>query len=358
MRNKKLLFITGIFLLIIMLSGCKKSQQQSVGEDDLSKLKPIKITIAHSEAGDPANHMHAGSLAFKEYVEAQSKGKITVEVSPGGALGDADSTMQQCMAGTLEIAGSIADGSLSSVYPDFLMWSIPYLFDNEEQAIEVYHSKFGQKMWKGFTKKTNLYPLATLSEGFRHFTNNKRNIKTAADLKGLQIRTMKMPAHIELVKTLGGVATPISWTELYSALQQGVVDGQENGIPTLVMSKIWEVQKYLTLDGHVWTTGVWVMSKKWFDKLPKPYRQIVREGGMVMQEVGQRYCYVETRIGMSILPKKMKVYVPTPDEIKTFRDACQQPVADFIKSKVKHPELVDQVIKEADQALVRMGFKN
>lgn len=271
-------------------------------------------------------------------------------------MGDADSCLEQVSAGTIEIAGSIADGSLSAAYPDFLVYSIPYLFENEEQALQVYHGKFGKKVWEGFTEKVGAYPLATLSGGFRMTTNSKRAIHSPEDFKGLQIRTMNMPAHMEIIKNLGATPQPIAWVEVYAALQTGVVDGHENSIPSTVMGKIYEVQDYITLDGHVWTTDTWVMSKKWFDELPYPYQNIIREGGMVMQEVGQRMARATYNIAMDFLPTVMEVYQPTSKELQKFRDATQKPVGDFIKENVDNPELVDELIAEAEKALHDLGY--
>ena len=353
-----ILILTMVLILITGCSGNKDTESTGAMEDDyLEGLDPISITIAHGEAGDPTNYMHGGSLAFKDYVEEKSDGKITVEISPGGALGDADECLEQVMAGTLEISGSLSDGSLAAAYPDYLVYSIPYLFENEEQALHIYQGEFGKKIWDGFTEATGTCPLATLSGGFRSTTNSKKPIKTAEDFKGLQIRTMNMPAHMETIKCLGATATPIAWVELYAALQTGVVDGQENGIASMYMGNLYEVQKYLTYDKHVWTTDIWVMNKEWFDGLPYQYQNIIREGGMVMEKVGQRLCHVQENIGIDYLPTVMEVYTPTPEEMQTFKDATQEPVKEFIRDRVDNSDLVDEIIEEAAKALVEIGYK-
>ena len=324
---------------------------------DLSSLKPISITIAHSEAGDPTNHIHGAALAFKEFAEAKSGGKISVKVAAGGALGDADACMMQVMSGTLEIAGSIADGSFSAVYPDTLVFSIPYLFRNDLHAMQVVHGEFGKKLWADYAQATGTQMLASVSAGFRSTTNSKRPIKSADDFKGLKIRTMNMPAHMEIMKALGANVTPLSWTELYSALQTGVIDGQENGLASIYMGNLYEVQKYLTLDGHVWTIDAFIMSSSWLESLPEPYRAIVEMGGLVMQEVMARLCDAQTDIAMEFLPTVMDVYTPTRAELDSYRDACQKPVLEFIRKNVKNPALVDEVLAAADKALVDLGYK-
>jgi tripartite ATP-independent transporter DctP family solute receptor len=324
---------------------------------DPGSLKPVSITIAHSEAGDPTNHIHGAALAFKEFVETKSGGNLSVKIAAGGALGDADACMMQVMSGTLEIAGSIADGSFAAVHPDTLVFSIPYLFRNDLHAMQVVHGEFGKKFWTDYAKVTGTQVLASVSAGFRSTTNSKRPIKSPDDFKGMKIRTMNMPAHMEIMKALGANVTPLSWTELYSALQTGVIDGQENGLASIYMGNLYEVQKYLTLDGHVWTIDAFIMSTSWLESLPEQYRSIVEMGGLVMQEVMARLCDAQTDIAREFLPTVMEVYSPSRAELDAYRDACQKPVLDFIRKNVKNPALVDEVIAAADKALVDLGYK-
>ena len=353
---KKRIFAAAMAGLLLCLScGCSGTQG-TAGGGSLDDLEPISITVAHSENGDPTNYMHGAALAFKEYVEAESNGKITVQVSPGGALGDADACMMQVMSGTLEIAGSISDGSISAVYPNYLVFSIPYLFRNQNHALAVFHGDFGQKFWSGFTEATNVLPLCTVSGGFRSTTNSVRPIHTPEDMKGLTIRTMNMSAHMEIMENLGASVTPLSWTELYSALQTGVVDGQENGLPSTMMGNLYEVQDYLTLDEHVWTTDNFVMSKSWYDSLPAEYQRIIDMGGAKMQEVCQRLADVQTELAMEFLPTVMEVYDPTEEEMEQFKEACQASTIDFIRGAVDDEALVDEILAAADQALADLGY--
>ncbi len=347
--------LLALAMVLVSFSACGKSGSKNEGAS-LEDLDPIEITIAHSEGGDPTNHIHGASLAFKDYVETASDGKIKVNIAPGGALGDADACMMQAMSGTLEIAGSISDGSLAAVSPDWLVFAIPYLFKNDAHALDVVHGKFGDKIWSGVTEKGGVLPLCVVSAGFRSTTNSKHPIKTPADFKDLSIRTMNMGAHIKIMESLGASVTPLSWTELYSALQTGVMDGQENGLPSIYMGNLYEVQKYLTLDGHVWTADAFVMSQEWYDKLPTAYQHIVDMGGMKMTEVCQRLADVETDIAMDFLPTRMEVYDLTDAEREQFKNACQGPTIEYIRANVEHPELVDELMSVAEQSLKNLGY--
>jgi len=353
-KNTILLFAVVLVMGAILSLSCSAK----AGEYDVSNLSPITITLAHAEPADSTNFIHASALALKEKIEEDSKGKITVNIAAGGALGDSDAALQQAMQGTIEIVSSISDGTITSVHRDMLIWSIPYLFDNEHQALHVYHGKFGREMWKQFTEKTNLIPLATFSGGFRHFTTSKKPIHRPEDLKGQKIRTMHVPAHMELVKSLGGIPTPISWNELYAALQTGVADGQENPISSFVMGHLYEVQDYLVLDGHVWSQEAILVSKRWLETQPEAYQLIILNAGSHAQEVGQRYVNVMEDIGLSTLPDKMKeIYKPTAEEIQMFREASQARVVALIKKQIDNPELADELINKAEEALVELGYK-
>lgn len=348
---------TSILFILILGAVVLFSLSSSAVEYDVDGLPSITITLSHAEPADPTNFIHASALALKEKIEEDSKGKITVVIASGGALGDGDATIQQAMQGNIEIVSSISDGTIASVDRNMLIWSIPYLFNNEYQALHVYHGEFGREMWREFTTKTGLLPLATYSGGFRHFTSDTKPIHSPADLKGQKIRTMQIPAHMELVKALGGTPTPVSWNELYAALQTGVADGQENPISSFVMGNLYEVQDYLVLDGHVWSQEAILVSKIWLDRQPTVYQQIILNAGSYAQEVGQRYVNVMTEIGLSTLPDEMKeIYEPTAEEIQMFREASQAQVAELIKKQIDNPELVDEVIKKAEEALIELGY--
>ncbi len=173
--------------------------------------------------------------------------------------------LKQIQMGSIEASMSMAEGHMAPYYKPIQILAIPYLFVSEDHAQYTLdmRSPFGSKFWDDFEKKTGVKVLTIWDNGgFRCFTNNKRPIKTPADMKGLKIRTMQIPAHMEMMKALGANPTPIAWTELYNALQMNVVDGQENSVPTISLGHINEVQKYLTLDRHVYSNHIFPISAK------------------------------------------------------------------------------------------------
>ena len=178
-------------------------------------------------------------------------------------------------------------------------------------------------------------------------------------MKGLSFRTMDNPAHMQIVSSLGGKPTPISWAETYTALQTGVVDGEENSIPTFLLGSLQEVQKYMTMDGHVYSQLHMFVNDKWFSGLPKEYQEIILRGGEEAGYAGQRANRVYRDIGREICIKAgVKFYDPTLDEIGQFRALAQPPVLKFIREKgVKDPKWVDEIICEAEKALYTLGYK-
>ena len=146
----------------------------------------------------------------------------------------------------------MVSGAIAGYFKPAMVLDIPYLFSSAPVAWKVLDGKFGDELAAALLDKTGMRVLAYGETGFRNFTNSKRPIKSPEDLKGLKIRVMETPLYITLVKALGAAPTPIAWTETYTSLQQGVVDGQENPVSVIIQAKFAEVQKYLTLDGHTY----------------------------------------------------------------------------------------------------------
>ena len=222
---------------------------------------------------------YAAMLAFKGAFEKSTGGEYTVELYPNGVLGDAASTMEQILMGTLT-GSTPADGALSAFAPDIQVFSIPYLFDNPTIGYDVMDGPFGQALIEKIASETGFRIIASYDNGgYRNFTNSKREIRTAEDMKGLNIRVMDSPVYLELVRSLGASGTPIAFMELYSALQTGVVDGQENSAVTTLGASLNEVQPYCTLDGHLLGWAFLTIGEDWYQSLDDATKAAVDEAG-------------------------------------------------------------------------------
>jgi tripartite ATP-independent transporter DctP family solute receptor len=337
MKNWKMILVVSV--LIICGTGGLFAQQPIVFKlafTDPPFLKIGDIQVMH--------HSYAGMVAFKGALERLSGGRIVVENYPYGRLGDANENMQQIFSGTLQGA-TPADGAVAPFYKDIQVFSIPYTFDNALEAYKLWDGPIGKAFFDDMAKASGLRVLAIYDNGgFRSFSNNKKVIKSAADMKGLKIRTMPIPVHMEMVKALGASPTPIAWLELYNALQTGVVDGEENSAATILGGSLQEVQKYYTLDEHLLGSAMIVTSEKWLKSLPADLQKAVLDAGKIAEIAARGTSRANDSLALEALQKAgVQIYYPTPAEMATFKTATQQPVIDWLKKNID-PTIVDKVL--------------
>jgi tripartite ATP-independent transporter DctP family solute receptor len=214
---------------------------------------------------------------FKPLVETNSKGRIAVEIYPHGQLGWDREMTEAVQLGTLEICIP-ATAAVSGFDPTIQVLDLPYLFENKEQAFAALDGELGQRI-NSHLPELGFVNLGYPQNGFRHVTNNVKPIYEPKDLQGLKIRTMQIPAHVDYFKSIGANPTPMSWGELYTAMQQGTVDGQENPIEMIYDGKFVEVQKYTSMTGHFYSATMLLTSKAFMDKLPEDLRKVVVDAG-------------------------------------------------------------------------------
>ncbi len=280
------------------------------------------IKLAHLNPQTPFDIATAAvASVFKNEVEARTGGEIKVEIYPSGTLGNERETMEQVKAGiTQSYIASV--GGIAPFYPLIDITSMPFAYSSYEIGCQLYDGPFGQEMAEDIRNKTGIRVLGYIPQGFFQFTNSKRPIKTPDDMKGLKMRTMNNPLHMEFMKSLGAAATPVAWAEIYTALQTGVVDGQHNPITVINLGKIFEVQKYLTLSNHMAGLYVWVINDAWFNGL-KPEEKTAVQGAAdaaVIAGRGIDRLVTATEKGLPALAAKMEIYTATPEELEKFRE--------------------------------------
>ncbi|MGB3289371.1 MAG: TRAP transporter substrate-binding protein [Burkholderiaceae bacterium] len=235
--------------------------------------KPVTFRFGHTLPATDSQHVAA--LEFAKRVEARTNGQIKVKVFPSGTLGNDVSLVTGVRSGTIDI-GVTGNPFLTGISPNLNVLDLPYLFDNEKQAFGVLDGPIGRGLLDDLGNY-GLKGLAFWDLGFRSFTNNKRPVTKAADINGLKIRTTPNPAHIMAFELLGANPQPMAFGEVYTALESGAIDGQENPPTIILSSKMYEVQKYLSLTRHAYTAGPVFMNKRKFDKLKPEYQQIMLE---------------------------------------------------------------------------------
>jgi TRAP-type transport system periplasmic protein len=234
---------------------------------------PIKLTLGHNAA--PGNPKALGSIFFAEQMAKRSNGRITVQVAGGAQLGDDQTMLTAMRTGTLDMSVN-SQGPVSAVVPETAALGMPFMFSSLPQAWKLLDGPVGKELAKKFEAK-NLVVLAWWDNGIRQTTNNKRAITKPDDLKGLKIRTPADPATVDLFQAMGASTQQINFSELYVAIQQGVVDGQENPLANIHSSKLYEVQKYLSITRHKYESMPFLMSGITWKKLSDADRQLVSE---------------------------------------------------------------------------------
>lgn len=214
-----------------------------------------------------------GMEKFAEIVAAKSGGKIKVNVFPGGQLGSDQANVSALQGGTLEMA-SMNSGIFASQVKEFAAFDLPFMFANGKEADAVVDGPFGQKMHAKLEEK-GLVGLGYYELGFRNITNSKRAITKVEDIAGLKLRVIPNPINVDWVKALDANPTPLPWPEVYAALEQKAVDGQENPVATIYGAKLYEVQKYMTLTNHQYNPQSVVISKKFWDTLSADEKKII-----------------------------------------------------------------------------------
>lgn len=226
--------------------------------------------------GVPESHFEVrGMRLFEKYVEEKTNGEIEVELYPATQLGNDKEVLESIKVGIAQM-NLPGPAVLSNFVKDFSIISLPYLFDNVDIANRVVDGKWGKDLLQKLNK-AGFVGLGYGNFGYRQVTNNKRPITKLEDFKDLKLRVMQNPSHIATFRKLGANPTAMAFSEVFSALQQGVIDGQENPLKNISSNKLHEVQKYLTLTDHAYEWVVFVVGKKWYDKLTPKQQQVLQE---------------------------------------------------------------------------------
>lgn len=294
------------------------------------------IKLHHLNKDDPFdNPTGAMATVFKSLVEAGTNGSVTVQTFPNGQLGKDAEVLQQVKAGVIE-SGIHSVGGFASAYPLIGVLDIPFAFPNISVTYAVFDGPFGETLAADIEKKTGMHVLGFGdSGGFFHLTNSKRPIRNPKDMDGLKIRTMGLDTHKTIISALGGQPAAISWSEVYTALQTGVADGQMNPIPIIAFAKFDEVQQYLTLSGHLFAPYVWVINQAFWDSLTDSEKEVVNYAAKsaIVAGRGMGRVIEASERGLPALSKNMKVNALSAEEKAQFKAIAMPQVRELIIEK-------------------------
>ncbi len=292
------------------------------------------LKYAHFQPAKEDQPKHAAALAFKEHVERATNGSVRVEIYPAGQFGKDQPTMEGVKLGTLELAVA-HDGAIATVHKPIGVLGIPFLYENHEHAWRVYDSAWLDAFSADMVKKQGIRLLGLADNGVRHFTNSMRPIRTPADMKGMKIRIQPSPVFKTLVESLGASPSAIPWAELPAALQQKVVDGQENGVTNILAASLYQHQKYITLDGHVWSVHGYLINERFYQSLTPAERAAVDEGTKKAIAIHRKMTADQDRNAKAILEKVgMEVTELAPAQVAEFRSLAQPPVRAWAEKEI------------------------
>ncbi len=306
-----------------------------------------ELKYAHFQSADLSSPKHAAALAFETCVEGKTSGSIDVQIFPASQLGGGSEIMEGLQLGTVQMA-AIHDGPISAVYKPFSVLAIPYLFDDQAMAWSVMDSDFGDALFEDMREKTGIRGFGVADNGVRNFTNNVRPVAEPEDMKGLKLRVMTAPVWITLVESLGASATPVPWPELPGALQQGVVDGQENGVTNIVNASLYQHQKYVSLDGHVFSWHAYLMSDSFYEGLTDGEKNAVDQCVEISKTIHRGMTAAQDANATAILSEKgMEVVSVSPEQKAKFRAAAQPAVREFVVGEIgaEWPDRLDAAIE-------------
>ena len=270
----------------------------------------------------PDSHYGVAADKFEEVVTAETGDQFTFTHFPSSGLGGEREVIEGLQLGTIE-ATIVSSGTLANFVPATGVFDVPFLFRDLAHARAVLDGPIGQDILAEFDN-VGLVGLAWGEQGFRHITNNRNAIKTPADVAGLKIRTMENPVHLAAFNAMGAAPTPMAWPEVISSLQQGVIDGQENPLSVIVSAKLNEVQKYLTLSGHVYSPAMLLVSKPFWDGLDDTQKAAFEKAAT--EAVGAMRGYVDDveASGVETLKERgMEVNALSAEEKAAFQTSIQ-----------------------------------
>lgn len=303
-------------------------------------------TIKFATQNPKGHPIVMGMEKFAELVAANSAGKIKVNLFPGGALGSDQANVSALQGGTLEMV-SMNSGILASQVKDFAVYDFPFLFANAKEADTVVDGAFGSKMHAKLEEK-GLVGLAYYELGFRSLTNSRRPINKVSDIEGLKLRVIPNPINVDWVKALGANPTPLPFPEVYAALEQKAIDGQENPVTVINANKFYEVQKNLALTNHQYNPQSVLISKKFWDSLSAAEKQVLKSAAQESAKYQREQARGQVAGALDNLKKNGMAATELPAPEMTILREKMKPVI------AKHGEPIAATVAELQAELAKL----
>ncbi len=303
-------------------------------------IKERNLKFAFSLAKD--HPLGIGAQKFSDLVAQKSGGKIKVALFPNAVLGSDPQNLSAVRGGTIDFA-SMATGLLAGIDKQFMVFDFPFLFNSPQEAYGLADGPVGTRLQAGLAAH-GIVGLGIWDLGFRNMTNSKRPIERPEDLQGLKIRVIASPIYLDMFNTLGANPVPMTFGEVYGALESKAIDGQDNPVGVIESAKFAEVQKYMSLTRHVYTGMPMLMSKKTWDGMSEVERKIITDAADEAKQEERKIAQAKELQSIDNLRKTMQVNDVAPAEIARLRQKVQ-PVVDKFAKEVGAP-LMQEVTAE------------
>lgn len=330
---KRLLIKTLISAAVVCMAGVAGAQERT-----------FKMGL-----NGPDNHpAAAGMKKFAESVATRTNGRIKVNLFFGGALGGDQAVVSAIKGGFVELA-VMNSGILASEAKELAIFDFPFLFANEKESDVIVDGPVGKKM-HALLEPKGIVGLAFWELGYRQITNSKRPINKVEDIEGLKLRVIPSPINLDWVKALGGNPTPLPFPEVYGALEQKAIDGQENPISVIAANKFWEVQQHVALTNHQYNPQSVIMSKKIWDTLSPADRKVIADAAEEATKSQREQARAAVAANLELLKKNgMQVTQLSPTEVVKLREKMKPVIAKYTAS------VGEATVQEVQAELARIG---
>jgi len=288
------------------------------------------LKFGWTTADSPTDPYTVGAKAFQKAVEANSKGSIEVQLYPNRQLGEEKQVMEAVRFGTVDMT-IMTNAVIAQIEPAYQVNDLPFLYSSEEQARKALDGKLGNDLSALLAKK-NMLVLGYMEGGFRQMINNKKPVGVPADVTGVKYRVMQNPMYIDMFTSLGGAAVPMAWGEVFTAVQQGTIDGLEIPVAVIDSSKMYEVTKFLSMTNHTYSAIVLLISKRTMDKLTPEQKTAVLEAGKTATAEQRAAALVNEKALLASLAQKGMIINKVGD-VALFRKSVQ-PIYDKSRAAV------------------------
>lgn len=342
MKKLSLLLILVLVLNVFLVACSNEDSSDNGGSDEIAEV--IEINYGHGFM--PETPHHKAAIKFKEEVEAETDGRVEVNLFPSGQLGSAREMFEGLQMGTQEIA-LVPTARISGFAPELQLFDLPFLFPSRDIAYDLMDGEVGDELLSVLDSQ-QIKGVAFYEDGFKHFTANKET-SSPDDFNGVKFRTMESPIIMEQFKALGANPVPIDFGELYNSLQLGVVEGQENPLVTIENMKFYEVQDYLMLSEHAYLGHVLIFGNDWYESLPEDIQTILYEKGREIAK-WQRQAVQDEEVNYlkTIEDSGTKVVKLTEEQRQTLKEVTLPVHDEYIK--LFGDDLLNKVYDEIEKA--------